>query len=905
MSKIFKLTIVASIVHLSGFASSAWSQVVQTSLLTGRVFDSSGAVIQQAEVDLRGPLLLEGERRTMTDDWGRYRFPALLPGVYRVTVSFPGFSAVERGDILVEVGAGRVVDFTLPVGPTTEAVTVAERVPAVDVRATSTPTYLDQNLLNNLPVTRVLDDLINLAPGVTRGVGFGGTQSSNAIYINGVQTTDPQHQDPLVGLNHNWLEQMEVVALGASAEYGGFTGVAANAIVRSGSNRFSGLGEYWTTRPGWLSDNSPFEPREILSLWESSGQVGGPIVEDRVWFFAGTEFSRVEDRPALYSGPGSTAHDRHGLITRLDAALTPDAHLEGLYRYAHSDSTGVGLGPVWALEATSDVLDTNHLWNTRLSWVLSGPTLMEARTGGYARRLSTDPRPPNSRAGPPGVLSNNPQFVSVNAIGFGDNDRSRADAAVSLTRYTVLAGQPHDLKAGLEFEATSSTDRQGTPGGMFFLEQRIRVARIWDGEVDEATSRRGTAYVRDQWSVGDRVTLDLGVRLDINRASVPVQGAIFSTNPVSPRAGVAWAVTGDYDTVIRAHYGRYHDSILTRQVSDLDTSDQNPTILAFERPDGPSCEAFGLVARLDGQLCEFVRIPPEAVNTTIDEGIQHSYVNQYVVGIEREVVPDVSVQIQYVRRNFERFMGSIGTNTVWTPQEVLDPGPDGSPDTEDDGGPVVIFRGSTEGERRFLYTNPEGAFRRYDAIQLIGTKRYSDNWQMQASYTWSRSRATVGNAERTNAGLKDLSGSRAGLEPTVFSDQNGLINAEGTAPLDVSELKILGTYRVPAWGGFNVSGVYRYHSGGTWARTFLTPDFFPVRAEPRGSRRLPPIASLDLRVEKTLDGFGGRLGLFVDAFNVTNEGTATHVNSQSGPGFGESIAWTDPRTIRAGLRYQF
>ena len=171
-------------------------------------------------------------------------------------------------------------------------------------------------------------------------------------------------------------------------------------------------------------------------------------------------------------------------------------------------------------------------------------------------------------------------------------------------------------------------------------------------------------------------------------------------------------------------------------------------------------------------------------------------------------------------------------------------------------------------------------------------------------FSWSRSRATVGNAERTNAGLKDLGSSRGGV-PTVFSDQNGLINAEGTAPLDVSELKILGTYRVPAWGGFNVSGVYRYHSGGTWARTFLTPDFFPVRAEPRGSRRLPPIASLDLRVEKTLDGFGGRLGLFVDAFNVTNEGTATHVNSQSGSGFGEPIAWTDPRTIRAGLRYTF
>ena len=281
MSKIRKLAVVAAgaaLVHVGGMTSPAWAQVVQTSLLAGRVFDASGAVIQQAEVTLRGPFLLNGERRTRTNERGRYRFPALLPGTYRLTASAPGFASRGRGDILVGVGADRAVDFILEVGSTTVEVTVAQRVPAVDVRASSVPTHLDQNLLNNLPVTHEFEDLINLVPGVTRGVGFGGTQSSNATYINGVQTTDPQHQDPLVGFNHNWLEQMKVSALGASAEYGGFTGVVANGIVKSGSNRFSGLGEYWTTRPEWLGDNSPFEPREILSLWDSSAQIGGPIV---------------------------------------------------------------------------------------------------------------------------------------------------------------------------------------------------------------------------------------------------------------------------------------------------------------------------------------------------------------------------------------------------------------------------------------------------------------------------------------------------------------------------------------------------------------------------------------------------------------------------------------------------
>ena len=99
MSKILTLAVVVVSLHLVGVVSPAWSQVIQTSLLTGRVFDSSGAVIPQAQVTLRSPFLLNGERQTVTDQRGRYRFPALLPGTYRLTAGAPGFAAIERGDI--------------------------------------------------------------------------------------------------------------------------------------------------------------------------------------------------------------------------------------------------------------------------------------------------------------------------------------------------------------------------------------------------------------------------------------------------------------------------------------------------------------------------------------------------------------------------------------------------------------------------------------------------------------------------------------------------------------------------------------------------------------------------------------------------------------------------------------
>ena len=460
--------------------------------------------------------------------------------------------------------------------------------------------------------------------------------------------------------------------------------------------------------------------------------------------------------------------------------LSSDTHLDVLYRYADSDSTGAGLGPFRPIEVTQVTVDTNHLWNARTSWSIGARTLIEARSGGYSSQGSTDPQPPNSRLGPPAVV--NRGTASVNSVEFGDSDRSRADVAVSVIRFEEIASQPHDLKVGFEFETTTATDRRGRNGGMFFTplpNPMFRLAHIWDGEADEATSRRGTLYLRDQWNVHDRVTLNLGLRVNFNRAAVPEQGTIFSTNPVSPRAGVAWAATADNATVIRAHYGRYHDSILTRKIGDLDTSDQSPFITSVELPDGALIEVF--------------RSPPQAEQTTVHDGIQHSYVDQYTVGIERELLPDVTMQIQYVRRNFEQFMGIVTTNTDWAPESIRDPGPDGDLGTDDDGGLITVFRPSIGlGGHQFLYTNPQGAFRTYDAIQLIGTKRYSHNWQMQASYTWSSSRATVGNLFGTNAGLKDLSSNNSAVESGVFRSPNGLVNAEGEAPWTISELKLIG-----------------------------------------------------------------------------------------------------------------
>ena len=272
------------------------------------------------------------------------------------------------------------------------------------------------------------------------------------------------------------------------------------------------------------------------------------------------------------------------------------------------------------------------------------------------------------------------------------------------------------------------------------------------------------------------------------------------------------------------------------------------------------------------------------------------------------MIRGVVVQAQYIARRFDDFVGFVDTGSVWAPIERQDPGPDGRLGTSDDGPMVSLFRKVNPGNERPLYTNPPGARRRYDAAQVIARRGYADGWQLQASYTWSRAKGNVGNVTATNAGFGDLA--------TTFISPNRLINSWGSGPHDPThEVKLLGTMRVPWWGGFSVSGVYRYTTGYAWAREAAFPGVrlgaSTVRMESNGARRVDAINNLDLRAEKTLPlGSSRTLALFVDAFNVTNQGVPdsdgfSPVWPVSGPNLGLPTAWRPARSLRATVRLTF
>ena len=201
----------------------------------------------------------------------------------------------------------------LDVASLEEVVQVSGASPVVDVKSSAANTQLEDEILQNIPhSTRFQPDIIDLAPGVANSVALGGVQSSNALLMDGVDVSDPQGGTPWSFFNYNWIGEVQIVGLGANAEYGEFTGIAANSTVRSGSNNWSGLLEYWTIRPSWVGDNTggitdpelaeTFTPPEIKTNWDSTAQIGGPIVRDKLFFFTGFQYYKEETRPAGFVG---------------------------------------------------------------------------------------------------------------------------------------------------------------------------------------------------------------------------------------------------------------------------------------------------------------------------------------------------------------------------------------------------------------------------------------------------------------------------------------------------------------------------------------------------------------------------------------------------------------------------
>lgn len=878
----------------------------QDGSVVGRISDSSDSPLPGVTVTATSPQQIGGRQTAITDEQGRYRFPLLSQGTYELEASLASFRTSLRSGVVLPPGYVVTVDFRLELASVAETVVVSGRAPVLDVKTTASTTLIERGLLNNLPLDRNVTGYINLTPGVVREAAFGGTVRANQISLDGASGNEPGWGTPVTPLTRNWIEEIQVVGPGAEAQYGEYSGTLLNAITRSGTNRFSGLGEYSGTRPQWTGNNrgslsetlaAQFRPLEILARWESTLQAGGPLVQGRLWWFAGTHRYRNDTRTAAFSNVPRAAGEPFSSITeqrsivKLSAAPWAATRMEGFF--AHTDTEGAGLnaGPLVRPEATTSQERGDAMWNVRLTSTLASGSLLDVRHGGNRRDAVFGPAP-ERRDGPAPHFDSFTNVSSVNAAMLTETVTRSVSTAAALTHFVSgFAGLSHEFKVGVEHERASLVDAQSYPGGQYFSDINgvPDQVTLWAGATYRGRQTRTTFYAQDAWNVLAPITLNIGVRADVYRGNPPYD-AKYRAHSVAPRLGLAWDVGGRHTTVVRGHFGRFYDPIVTSYYDFLDPLAHAPTIQA--QVIGPN------------QFVELFRFAP-TTGFGIDPQIRPSFAREYLAAVEHALPGAISVKAQYIHRSFEDIVGFIDTATVWAPVQVQDPGPDNRRGTADDAGLITVYN-NTNPEAAFrVLTNPDAAYRRYHAAQLVASRRFADGFALQASYTWSRTRGNVNNTALSNAANNETSTNG------VFANPNRALYNDGRTSFDLPHaVKVFGTMRLPWWGGWMMSGNYRYESGRPWGRTLtitsgLQQGFEGVKVEPlvrAGDAR----NTLDLRIEKTVSIRGrGTLGLFADVFNVTNAGSAITNVSASGARFGLPNSWLEPRTLNAGARLSF
>jgi hypothetical protein len=893
----------------------ALAQIGQTATLTGTVTDTTGAVVPGATVTVTGESLIGGSRTATTDANGTYRFPALPPGRYKLTVEMPSFKKWEQ-ETRLELGQTITVDPRIEVGTVAgETVTVTGESPQVDVRSSAAQKNLTTDVMENIPFTnRFGPGAMLLSPGVNpnnySSYGSGGS-SSNSYMIDGVDVSDPEAGTIWVFANHNWIQEVQVIGLGANAEYGGFTGVASNSLFRSGSNMFKGLFETLYENDSMtgenvsddiLEQNPDLTPGKTSYVTDTTVQIGGPIRRDKAWFFASFQYYRPKTAPAGYPpapppgysvtgiGPEARLESSPRFLFKPTLKLSDNDQLTGFFETDMYKVDGRGISSRVATEAGLHQDSPEVTWNGNYTKVLSSSSVFDVKYSGFWGYYYLSPYNGDNT---PGWYDVDEDYYAVNSYYFYNADRMRHQANASLTKFASGFAGEHNLKFGAEFERSYIKSEYGYPGGMYvFAYSGVPgYAFLYDGYLKDAINTRWTAFVQDSWTLGSRLTLNPGVRFDRNTGFLKhLDEQVFATNSISPRIGFAWDVTGDSRTVVRGHYGWYYDGAKSSYYDPLEPQ-----------------KADFFSAYIDENLniiSDVYLLTPGGSTHTMDPDIKHPRLKQGLVGIERDLGRGISVGVNGIWRDNDHFIDDVIQTDLseYDTFVINDPGPDGIANSGDEtGNSITVYDQVTDtANNRFLITNPDGAFRRYRAVEFSLNKRMSSRWQMQASWVISK---ITGNYNNNSSAGNQPEYDSPNVNPSLQPFREGRLVNDNT-----HIAKVLGSYRAP-WDVL-VSGAFFYTSGQRFTRTVRTPSLGQGRLdmfiEPRGSQRFDDQPRFDVKLEKQFRMNGDqRLGLTFEGFNLFNDSAITGRTVRSGSSYFTPTGLVQARRFRLGAVFRF
>jgi Carboxypeptidase regulatory-like domain/TonB dependent receptor/TonB-dependent Receptor Plug Domain len=609
---------------------SLFAQSVPLSTLQGKV-TADGSPLPGVTVSATSPNL-QGTRTANTTSAGDYLLPFLPPGEYKITFELAGMQTVTRRVTLTAARSDRI-DIALRPAAVAEAITVTADTPLTAVvESTQVATNFKQDLIEQLPVGRSLQSITLLAPGVNSNGPGGNIMISGAMSFDSLYLVDGAIvNENLRGQAHNLfiedaIQETTVHTGGISAEYGHFTGGVVNAITKSGGNEFKGSfrsslsNESWTARTIFTVDQED----KINPFYEAT--LGGPIMRDRIWFFAAGRSAKTSDIrqtvPGLArqgdqnaSGQQLTLNSQippitypHGTKeTRLEGkftgAITPKHNVIATIldiKASETNQTGQAIMDLDSLVANRRT--PNSFYALNYNGALTQNFFVEAQ---YSKKKFAF------------LGSGSPYFDIVK--GTLITDRARGTRFWSPTfratedgehrdhdLYTAKASYfwstpnfgSHEIKAGYEhfLEVRDVNNYQNGSDYRISISQSIVrgnqiFGRFGGGATGTATRiswlpilvlSQGSDYasdsffINDRWTLNDHWSFNLGARYDKNDAmSGDGSFQIAKDSAISPRLGLNYDVFANGKLTVIASWGKYVGRLSEGVGNDADPAGRN------------------------------------------------------------------------------------------------------------------------------------------------------------------------------------------------------------------------------------------------------------------------------------------------------------------------------------------
>jgi Carboxypeptidase regulatory-like domain/TonB dependent receptor len=926
---ICRLTVILLLLTTTGFLASVvcGQQTVTSATLSGQVQDLSGAFVSGAV--LTATNLETNQQQSATTDYdGRFRFPYLTVGSYKVAVTAAGFEPFSR-QLTLNIGQALSLPIKLEVAGFSEKVTITADAPLIETVRTQVTETIRPKEIDQLPLNgRNYLDLALLVPGVSptntgsnqrfaetsavpgQGISIAGQRNLyNSFIVDGLSANDDAADLTGTYFSEEVIREFQIVTSGGIAEFGRASGGIVNIITRSGTNSWHGDVYGFARNQRFDARNPLASQKDLLTQVQYGGTIDGPLKRDRTFLFTNFEQTRrnysavitiaptavaaINNRlnvvnyqgPRLETGLVPASFDTTNFFGRLDHSLNSRNQLSGRLSWYHitadNSRTVGGLNSVSrgsGLDNTDETVEANNITT------ISNRTINEARTQFTHSRLDA---PVNDSVGPAVGISGVANFGTATVSPLARHINLFEAVDNISTQRSV-----HSLKGGFDFlynrvDIVFPGAIQGvynfTSLSNFLSGTYLNFQQAFGVPSQAQSNPNAGLFFQDEWRPRSDLTLNLGLRYDVQFLPSPIN---TDSNNFAPRLGVAYA-PGSHRTVIRASFGIYFDRIPLRATSNALQRDGSKYIVVQLSPTQTGAPTFpGVLAVAPASL------PTRPNITRIDPDIKTSYSEQGSFQIERELASNVSISVGYlhlrglhliVSRNINvpRFPASAGVPNLGRPDPAW--------------GNISQFESSGDSY--------------YDGMIVSFSRRPTRWFGLRASYTLSKTIDDTGNFFfSTPQDNNDLRGER-GLSD---NDQRHRLVLSGTLqpPEDLKKGKWLRGFQL----SYILTGASRLPFNillGT-DRNFDTNNNDRPAGVGRNTGHGFDFVSLDMRLSRRFRITERvSMDLLAEGFNLLNRANFGVPNNTFGSGsaplptFGQPTAAFDPRQFQFGLKLSF